>query len=556
MRDGSAWSRACLRGGAAAAAVTVLLAAAPLASAGTPASGQELYDQTFSGGSVPPGDLISGGAGGNVPCLTAGNPQAASSVAACPAAARDPAGRGVLRLTGNRRNESGYVLYTQPLPTADGLRVAFDMYQYHTTSRNGADGIGFVLVDGSQSPRRSGDFGGFLGYKGLVGAYLGIGLDEFGNFANSALWRSGSDGRIPNSIVIRGAQAAGYPYLRGVVAAYPLADDRARTREAAMRHVVIELSTSGVVTVTISYGSRQVTEISGLNLNDTSRQPQLPPTVKFGFTSATGDDTAIHEISELSISALPPDLNTRITASGTFEEGGTGTLTTTVSDAASAGPTTGPVTVTEVIPDGLTPQTATGNGWTCGIAGQEVSCTRPDVLTAGISFPPITVTTAVAADAPRTVVVPASATTAGQSPPAGGDASVQIPIMPGPSLSDALTTAGQFPAAGTGSYLLTVRNSATAGPTLRAVTQTFNVPDAQIPLAAAGDGWTCAVNKQQVTCITLATLRPGRTYPPITVTVQNQPRTVKPAAQVSTANDTGEPGETTAPVTIPLTSGP
>jgi hypothetical protein len=133
---------------------------------------------------------------------------------------------------------------------------------------------------------------------------------------------------------------------------------------------------------------------------------------------------------------------------------------------------------------------------------------------------------------------------------------VQIPIMPGPSLSDALTTAGQFPASGTGSYLLTVRNSATAGPTLSAVTQTFNVPDAQIPLAAAGDGWTCAVNGQQVTCITLATLQPGGTYPPITVTVHNEPRIVNPAAQVSTANDTGEPSETTAPVTIPLTSGP
>ncbi len=70
-----------------------------------------------------------------------------------------------------------------------------------------------------------------------------------------------------------------------------------------------------------------------------------------------------------------------------------------VSNNASAGPTSGTVTVTESVSVGLTLASMSGAGWNCW--GN--TCTRNDVLNAGASYPPITVTTNVAADAPSQV---------------------------------------------------------------------------------------------------------------------------------------------------------
>src|SRR5258708_39219367 len=51
-------------------------------------------------------------------------------------------------------------------------------------------------------------------------------------------------------------------------------------------------------------------------------------------------------------------------------------------------PTSGPVTVNEYPPSGMTLVSMTGSGWTC--AGS--SCSRSDALAGGTSFPSITVT--------------------------------------------------------------------------------------------------------------------------------------------------------------------
>ncbi|MEX1057906.1 MAG: hypothetical protein WED11_09245, partial [Natronospirillum sp.] len=43
------------------------------------------------------------------------------------------------------------------------------------------------------------------------------------------------------------------------------------------------------------------------------------------------------------------------------------------------------ITVTDTLPDGLTPVSAIGTGWSCGISGQDMSCTRPTALAEGAS---------------------------------------------------------------------------------------------------------------------------------------------------------------------------
>jgi Bacterial lectin len=532
---------------AAGVAAGALSAGPAAAAAPAPGGSGQLYQQSFADGSVPRGDWLSGGGA----CLTAGAARTASGIGACRTGS-DPAGKGVLRLTGNNRDEAGYVLYTKPIAASHGLSISFDMYQYHATTRPGADGIGFILVDGAASPGTAGSPGGNLGYKGLAGGYLGVGFDEFGNFASRLLWGSGVSGKAPNSISIRGAQSAGYPLIRLINASRSLASDTARSRAVARHHVLITISTAGLITVQVSDGAKVVGRVAGLDLDKTPDQPKLPPTVKFAFTASTGWNTNVHEISRLVISPLPPDLHLAIKVSGTVQADGTARFVSTVSNDRTAGPTTGPVTVTEQIPAGLTPRAAAGDGWSCSIAGRQVTCTRPDLLAPKKAFPPITVTASAGARVPSRVTVSGTARTRGQTPPADGKANVTVPVLGPPDLSISLTPAGRFSVSGAGTYLLAVSNATRAAPAAGPVTVTFPVPAGQIPVSANGKGWTCAVSGQRVTCVNETTLRPGKRFQEIAVTVRMARLSVHPVAQVSTPGNAGLPARQSRPVTVPL----
>lgn len=96
-----------------------------------------------------------------------------------------------------------------------------------------------------------------------------------------------------------------------------------------------------------------------------------------------------------------PRLKITKTHTGDFTKGQTGaTYTVTVTNpATSTGPTSGEVTVEDTIPKGLTLISMAGTGWTCA----SNSCNRSDALAAGKSYPAITVTVNVAANAPAKV---------------------------------------------------------------------------------------------------------------------------------------------------------
>ena len=81
--------------------------------------------------------------------------------------------------------------------------------------------------------------------------------------------------------------------------------------------------------------------------------------------------------------------------------GGTATFLATVSSNAPFVSTSGLVTVAITLDAWLTPTLASGTGWTCGIAGQVVTCTRNDALAAKLSYPPISITASVLAGAPN-----------------------------------------------------------------------------------------------------------------------------------------------------------
>ena len=97
----------------------------------------------------------------------------------------------------------------------------------------------------------------------------------------------------------------------------------------------------------------------------------------------------------------------------TVTPGGTATFLATVSNAAPFVATSGLVTVVITLDPWLTPTLASGTGWTCGIAGQVVTCTRSDALAAKLSYPPISITANVLAGAPNLLSNTATVSNAG-----------------------------------------------------------------------------------------------------------------------------------------------
>ncbi|MEU0404554.1 hypothetical protein ABZ318_30880, partial [Streptomyces sp. NPDC006197] len=117
--------------------------------------------------------------------------------------------------------------------------------------------------------------------------------------------------------------------------------------------------------------------------------------------------------------AQSPALSVNKSHTGNFTQGGIGTYTIDVSNAANAGPTTGTVTVTDTLPTGVTPTAASGTGWNCSISGQTVTCTRSDALAAGAGYPTINITTNVTTSAPCTFSN--TATVSGGGSPSASD---------------------------------------------------------------------------------------------------------------------------------------
>ncbi|MHB1655107.1 MAG: PilC/PilY family type IV pilus protein [Burkholderiales bacterium] len=138
----------------------------------------------------------------NYACLTAGD--GTGSIPAC-SPVTDTPGNGALRLTPSANYQTGAILSNFSFPSNQGLEVTFTTYTYNGdsggTAHDGADGIGFFLTDGGTSanptpvPTVTGGLGGSLGYScsntnsvynGLANGYLGLGMDEYGNFLNSS----------------------------------------------------------------------------------------------------------------------------------------------------------------------------------------------------------------------------------------------------------------------------------------------------------------------------------------------------------------------------------
>lgn len=224
---------------------------------------------------------------------------------------------GRLRLT----NASGQVATVATLlnqfPGSDNkIEVEFDLYAY---GGSGADGIVVTFSDASIPPV-PGSYGGALGYAqrsgggvGFAGGWLGVGLDEYGNFANPNEGKSGGSGFERDSIALRGSGSgtSGYPYLTSTGTLSPGIDQSGATPNPGHRYKITVDHTMGggqaYVTVERDTGSGYVAVIPRFDIYTVNpSQAAVPENWVVSFTGSTGGATNIHEVGGLQVCAAQP----------------------------------------------------------------------------------------------------------------------------------------------------------------------------------------------------------------------------------------------------------
>ncbi|HHQ4634790.1 MULTISPECIES: DUF6701 domain-containing protein [Aeromonas] len=221
---------------------------------------------------------------------------------------------GRLRLTENKNDQATSLTYLKLFPAANNLvTVEFDHSAYGGT---GADGIAMVLSDAKITPQ-PGAFGGPLGYghkgsaaPGFAGGWLGVGIDEFGNF--SAEGGSNNQTRRKNSIAIRGSGSAttGYRYLYGSPTLNPSIHNGNNYPNPPHRYRLTVDSRSGnktMVSIDRNTGAGYAA-VPGIPTFDATAnglgQSPIPENFYLSFTGSTGGSNNIHDIDNVKICAL------------------------------------------------------------------------------------------------------------------------------------------------------------------------------------------------------------------------------------------------------------
>jgi MSHA biogenesis protein MshQ len=221
-----------------------------------------------------------------------------------------------LRMTEAQANQATSATYQRLYPAADNLVIIeFDYWAY---GGNGADGIAVILSDASVTPQ-PGAFGGSLGYAqkgpgtdcpncpGFAGGWLGIALDEYGNFSSPTEGRVEGPGFRSQSVSIRGAAAGNYRYLAGTAAGLsPSIDNVPASGNGHRYKITIDSTAAGqaMVSVERDTGAGFQTLIAPFNALTHTGQAPVPENFFVSITGSTGGSNNIHELDNLSICAM------------------------------------------------------------------------------------------------------------------------------------------------------------------------------------------------------------------------------------------------------------
>jgi uncharacterized repeat protein (TIGR01451 family)/fimbrial isopeptide formation D2 family protein len=169
---------------------------------------------------------------------------------------------------------------------------------------------------------------------------------------------------------------------------------------------------------------------------------------------------------------------------------------------ANAGPSEArDVVVTDDLPAGLDLVRAEGDGWTCTPVGRLVGCALDAPLAPRASAEPVTVVTTVLPEAYPGVDNVATVTTSTTDTDPSDDEAVDPVVVPAlVDLAIDKSHRGRLVVGEQATYDLVVTN---AGPTPAPgpLTVTDTLPAGLTPVSAAGEGWVCELDGQDVTCI-------------------------------------------------------
>lgn len=232
-----------------------------------------------------------------------------------------------MRLTEAITYQSTAVTYQRIFPAAGNLvTVEFDYYAWADLTGNGADGISIIFSDATVTPR-TGGFGGSLGYAqftasnpvkpGFAGGWLGVGLDEWGNYSRPTEGRQGGPGFRKQAVAIRGSESANYQYLVGTEANLNPQLDVRQTCQwwgcsfpgAGPGHryfITIDSRSGGAVWVRVerSVNGTMQTLINSYNLLSNPNQGAPPVDFFLSLASSTGLFVNNHEIGNFKVCAL------------------------------------------------------------------------------------------------------------------------------------------------------------------------------------------------------------------------------------------------------------
>ena len=274
-----------------------------LLGAAVPAGAQLVVSDTLTGTSSSYSWKAINGA-----CLTAGNNT--GSIPACvglpyysgktlvggvTGTLPDPVGQGALRLTNgdttlngsNGNNQTGAVVSTVPFPATQGIQVTFSTRTYGgngytngSSQKSGADGITFFLLNGgtpsSPATPSIGAYGGSLGYScaqgknpanGVVKGYLGVGIDEFGNFINPGDNTASGPGVSPGYVGVRGAGDISWTSLNANYPSYYPSSLSASSQLTAVQNTC----SSGYLW---NYSGKTIVDANGKSINNASQTTQ------------------------------------------------------------------------------------------------------------------------------------------------------------------------------------------------------------------------------------------------------------------------------------------
>ncbi|HCT5131518.1 TPA: MSHA biogenesis protein MshQ [Aeromonas hydrophila] len=287
---------------------------------------------------------------------------------------------GRLRLTQNVTNQATSATFQRLFPGAGNLvTVEFDQYAYKTSGTSGADGMAVVLSDATLTPQ-PGAFGGPLGYgyktgiSGFAGGWLGVGLDEYGNYANEG--GSTNLGSRPQAVSIRGSGSgtSGYRYLTGTASNLnPPVDSGTNSNRPHRYRITVDSRSAGnsLATVERDTGSGYSTLVGPINMTSQTGQAAVPTNFLLSLTGSTGSVTNFHEIDNVRICALRSSpVGTQIDH---FEFDHSGNALTcnpeTLTIRACANPDCSQL-ITDQVSASLLPASSTSGGW---IGGNVVS---------------------------------------------------------------------------------------------------------------------------------------------------------------------------------------